>query len=289
MSKKDSIIGSPLWMSPEMIAKSEYNDKTDIWSVGITAIELAEGNPPYSNLKPINAMFLIQQSPPTGLSTEAEHSKEFVSFVQECLTFNPDERPSAIKMLDHPFINRRANTHEMSLLFNNISDKIHLLRSEGIHWEDGLYKEQLNGGDVSTNETGTMIIKNNNPNPPLGSDQDNDSPIGLSNSSNMQSVSELLRIAHAAKRKDRNENADELLRKIDIKKENNIKSPSKHIKQSKSNPLHLTKSQLMVRSIITEGRVSGSSVQINISAAQIPSRDLYKSDSRTSVVDGDRD
>lgn len=56
---KDSCIGTPFWMSPEVIKHSKYNQKTDIWSLGITAIELAEGEPPYSHLHPFRAMFAI--------------------------------------------------------------------------------------------------------------------------------------------------------------------------------------------------------------------------------------
>lgn len=56
---KDTVIGTPFWMSPEVIKNSKYNFKTDIWSLGITAIELAEGGPPYSHLHPYRAMFAI--------------------------------------------------------------------------------------------------------------------------------------------------------------------------------------------------------------------------------------
>jgi serine/threonine kinase 4 len=55
-------------MSPEVISKSKYNKKTDIWSLGITCIEMAEGDPPYSHIHPIRAMFVIKNDPPTGLT-----------------------------------------------------------------------------------------------------------------------------------------------------------------------------------------------------------------------------
>ena len=58
-SKKQTMAGTPHWMSPEVLSKSEYNKKTDIWSLGITAIEMAEGDPPYSNINYIKAMLLI--------------------------------------------------------------------------------------------------------------------------------------------------------------------------------------------------------------------------------------
>lgn len=69
LADKDSVIGSPFWMSPEIIQNSKYNNKTDIWSLGITAIEMAEGEPPYSHIHPFRAMFAIKSNPPKGLST----------------------------------------------------------------------------------------------------------------------------------------------------------------------------------------------------------------------------
>jgi serine/threonine kinase 4 len=60
--------GTPHWMSPEVLTKSEYNKKTDIWSLGITAIEMAEGDPPYSNMNYIKAMLYIPINPPQGLT-----------------------------------------------------------------------------------------------------------------------------------------------------------------------------------------------------------------------------
>lgn len=68
MADTDTVIGSPFWMSPEILLKSKYNKKTDIWSLGITAIEMAEGEPPYSHIHPIRAMFAIKNNPPNALS-----------------------------------------------------------------------------------------------------------------------------------------------------------------------------------------------------------------------------
>lgn len=61
---KNTVIGTPYWMSPEVISKSNYNKKTDIWSLGITAIEMAEGDPPFGNIHPVRAMFMIKNTPP---------------------------------------------------------------------------------------------------------------------------------------------------------------------------------------------------------------------------------
>jgi serine/threonine kinase 4 len=85
---RDTFIGSPFWMSPEILAKSRYNSKTDIWSLGITAIEMAEGQAPYTGMHPFRAMFAIQKNPPRGLSKPELHSPEFNRFVRRCLTFS---------------------------------------------------------------------------------------------------------------------------------------------------------------------------------------------------------
>ena len=80
-SKKRTTAGTPHWMSPEVLLKSEYNKKTDIWSLGITAIEMAEGDPPYSDINYYWAMFIIPRQPPKGLSQPEKWSQQFNNFV----------------------------------------------------------------------------------------------------------------------------------------------------------------------------------------------------------------
>ena len=67
-SKKKTLTWTPYWMSPEVLSNSEYNKKTDIWSLGITAIEMAEGNPPYAHINYMRAMFVIQKKPAQSLT-----------------------------------------------------------------------------------------------------------------------------------------------------------------------------------------------------------------------------
>ena len=107
LGKRKSFIGTPYWMAPEVAAverKGGYNHLCDIWAVGITAIELAELQPPMFDLHPMRALFLMSKSgykPPT-LKDKSRWSSSFHAFARECLTKNPKKRPSARKMLEHP-------------------------------------------------------------------------------------------------------------------------------------------------------------------------------------------
>eukprot|EP00744_Colponema_vietnamica_P002861 GILI01004451.1.p1 GENE.GILI01004451.1~~GILI01004451.1.p1 ORF type:complete len:448 (-),score=135.25 GILI01004451.1:567-1910(-) len=108
-SKRNTVIGTPFWMAPEVIERSHYDGKADIWSLGITAIEMAEGEPPYAHIHPVRAMFVIQKNPAAGLTQRDRWSREFNAFVCRCLTVNPSLRPSAAELLSDPFLLRGHN------------------------------------------------------------------------------------------------------------------------------------------------------------------------------------
>ena len=96
--------GSPYWMAPELINQQKYDKSIDIWSLGITCIELAEYEPPYINYEKNEALIKIRDSPPKGLSNPEIWSNEFNDFVSKCLNFNRYERPNCEELLNHDFI-----------------------------------------------------------------------------------------------------------------------------------------------------------------------------------------
>eukprot|EP01119_Soliformovum_irregulare_P007137 TRINITY_DN19535_c0_g1_i1.p1 TRINITY_DN19535_c0_g1~~TRINITY_DN19535_c0_g1_i1.p1 ORF type:complete len:362 (-),score=109.35 TRINITY_DN19535_c0_g1_i1:81-1166(-) len=109
--KKDTVVGSPYWMAPEVISvqkeKAEgYDFKADIWSMAITAIELAEGKPPHFEIASLRVIFLIPTKDPPVLKDRGKWSTEFHDFLAVCLKKSPKERPSAVDLLQHPFIKR---------------------------------------------------------------------------------------------------------------------------------------------------------------------------------------
>jgi len=112
---RNTLIGTPYWMAPEVIqmdSVAPYDQKTDIWSLGITAIELAEKNPPLVDLAPMRALCLIPFEPPPTLSRPHLWSENFNDFIRVCLNKDPAERKSATELLQHPFI---AGCRETSL------------------------------------------------------------------------------------------------------------------------------------------------------------------------------
>ncbi|XP_027044188.1 serine/threonine-protein kinase TAO3-like isoform X3 [Pocillopora damicornis] len=109
----NSFVGTPYWMAPEVILamdEGQYDGKVDVWSLGITCVELAERKPPLFNMNAMSALYHIAQNDPPMLSTPDNWSASFVEFVQLCLKKQPAERPTAEDLLQHPFVSQPRPT-----------------------------------------------------------------------------------------------------------------------------------------------------------------------------------
>ncbi|XP_318814.5 neither inactivation nor afterpotential protein C [Anopheles gambiae] len=109
LGKRGTCIGSPCWMAPEVVTSSKsdkdvYDNRSDVWALGITAIELGDGKPPFADMHATRAMFQIVRNPPPTLYRQSNWSQEYNDFIAECLEKNPDHRPFIMEVIEHPFL-----------------------------------------------------------------------------------------------------------------------------------------------------------------------------------------
>jgi serine/threonine protein kinase len=112
-SKRNTIVGTPYWMAPELIRGQEYDQKVDVWSLGIMAMEMAEGEPPYMDFPPLRALFLITTKGIPPLKETDKWSHHFQDFVAQCLEKDVEKRPDATTLLGHPFLKTACKPSEI--------------------------------------------------------------------------------------------------------------------------------------------------------------------------------
>ena len=119
LKKCNTLIGSPYWMAPEVLLRSDYDGQADIWSLGITLIELATGRPPHAHIPPMQVMQKIVDWPAPTLHDYPGRafSAAFASFIDQCLHKDPCQRATVSQLLRHEFVKRARSTSKLKGIF----------------------------------------------------------------------------------------------------------------------------------------------------------------------------
>ncbi|XP_077459545.1 serine/threonine-protein kinase 4-like [Stigmatopora argus] len=149
MAKRNTVIGTPFWMAPEVIQEMGYNCVADIWSLGITAVEMAEGKPPYADIHPMRAIFMIPSNPPPSLRKPDAWSPQFRDFVSQCLVKNPENRATATQLLQHAFVKAAKPASILRALIGDAMDiKAKRQEAEQEDNEDNSEEDEVDQGTM---------------------------------------------------------------------------------------------------------------------------------------------
>uniref|UniRef100_A0A674A7M9 non-specific serine/threonine protein kinase n=1 Tax=Salmo trutta TaxID=8032 RepID=A0A674A7M9_SALTR len=165
VGRRNTFIGTPYWMAPEVIACDEnpdstYDYRSDIWSLGITAIETAEGAPPLCDMHPMRALFLIPRNPPPKLKSK-KWSKKFIDFIEGCLVKTYTSRPSTEQLLKHSFIRDQPTERQVRIQLKDHIDRTRKKRGEKEETEyeySGSDEEDENRGEDGESSTSILNV-----------------------------------------------------------------------------------------------------------------------------------
>uniref|UniRef100_A0A8C1S6A5 non-specific serine/threonine protein kinase n=1 Tax=Cyprinus carpio TaxID=7962 RepID=A0A8C1S6A5_CYPCA len=168
--RRNTSVGTPFWMAPEVIAceqqlDSTYDERCDVWSLGITAIELGDGDPPLADLHPMRALFKIPRNPPPTLHQPELWSIDFNDFLCKCLIKDFELRPSVFDLLQHVFIKQivgREKMLQMQLMDNFCDFKCHGCRHERIHTKKGSYMKSQSQTCDDVDDLATLEVLDEN-------------------------------------------------------------------------------------------------------------------------------
>nr|XP_056715822.1 nik-related protein kinase [Euleptes europaea] len=164
IGRRNTFIGTPYWMAPEVIAcdenpESTYDYRSDLWSLGITAIEMAEGAPPLCDMHPMRALFLIPRNPPPKLKSR-KWSKKFLNFVDSCLVKNYMHRPATETLLKHSFIRDMQNERQVRILLKDHLDRTRKKKGEKDETEYEYSGSEEEGDELNEDEGEPSSIVN---------------------------------------------------------------------------------------------------------------------------------
>jgi len=151
MAKRNTVIGTPFWMAPEVIQEIGYDCVADIWSLGITALEMAEGKPPYGDIHPMRAIFMIPTKPPPTFKDCDRWSPQFIDFVSRCLVKTPEKRATASQLLRSDFI---VSAGPSTVLTQMISEAAELREKAG---NANIFSSCSSSGTMVPGDQGTLV------------------------------------------------------------------------------------------------------------------------------------